>query len=277
MRMKKAVILPCISKKALFLSFLIVVLSAALATSPVFGGNDGEDKAEKARQKHTEKLLENPNVIGVGLAVKPNRKRVIKVFTLKKEDEEHKVPKKLDGVDVETEVTGMIVARACPLPTSRCDRPVPIGVSTGHPSITAGTIGARVTDGTDFFALSNNHVYANGNNASIGDAVIQPGVVDGGSSPADDIGALDAYKTIVFDNPSANNTMDAAMAKVAFKDFDGDGSSEWGVGNATLPGGYGTPSSAIFGDGDGDGFFDNKNDLLEVWPETSIPPRPAFS
>ena len=76
---------------------------------------------------------------------------------------------------------------------------------------------------------------------------------------ADDIGALDAYKTIVFDNPSANNTMDAAMAKVAFKDFDGDGSSEWGVGNATLPGGYGTPSSAIFGDGDGDGFFDNKN------------------
>ena len=49
--MKKAVILPCISKKALFLSFLIVVLSAALATSPVFGGNDGEDKAEKARQK----------------------------------------------------------------------------------------------------------------------------------------------------------------------------------------------------------------------------------
>ena len=54
------------------------------------------------------------------------------------------------------------------------------------------------------------------------------------------------------------------MAKVAFKDFDGDGSSEWGVGNATLPGGYGTPSSAIFGDGDGDGFFDNKNDLLDL-------------
>ena len=115
-----------ISKKALFLSFLIVVLSAALATSPVFGGNDGEDKAEKARQKHTEKLLENPNVIGVGLAVKPNGKRVIKVFTLKKEDEEHKVPKKLDGVDVETEVTGMIVAR---LALSR-----PVGVIGPYPS-----------------------------------------------------------------------------------------------------------------------------------------------
>jgi hypothetical protein len=56
-------------------------------------------------------------------------------------------------------------------------------VSTGHPAITAGTIGARVTDGTDVFALSNNHVYADVNAASIGDAVIQPGTFDDGSSP----------------------------------------------------------------------------------------------
>jgi len=34
-------------------------------------------------------------------------------------------------------------------------RPVPIGVSTGHPDITAGTIGARVTDGVNVYALSN--------------------------------------------------------------------------------------------------------------------------
>ncbi len=50
-------------------------------------------------------------------------------------------------------------------PTSRFNRPVPIGVSTGHPAITAGTIGARVTDGVNVYALSNNHVYADENTA----------------------------------------------------------------------------------------------------------------
>ena len=56
---------------------------------------------------------------------------------------------------------------------------MPIGVSTGHPAITAGTIGARVTDGTNVFALSNNHIYANSNNAAIGDSALQPGSIDG--------------------------------------------------------------------------------------------------
>ena len=47
-------------------------------------------------------------------------------------------------------------------PTSDCtdrtgkSRPACIGISTGHPDITAGTIGARVTDGTDVYALSPN-------------------------------------------------------------------------------------------------------------------------
>jgi hypothetical protein len=50
-----------------------------------------------------------------------------------------------------------------PGPNERHPRPVPIGVSTGHPAITAGTIGARVTDGTNVWALSNNHLYADEN------------------------------------------------------------------------------------------------------------------
>ena len=79
---------------------------------------------------------------------------------------------------------------------------MPIGVSTGHPDITAGTIGARVTDGTNVYALSNNHVYANKNLAVIGDAVIQPGTFDGGSSPADDIGTLADFEPIVWDETS---------------------------------------------------------------------------
>jgi hypothetical protein len=113
-----------------------------------------------------------------------------------------------------------------------CERPVPIGVSTGHPDITAGTIGCRVTDGINVYALSNNHVYANENKASIEDNVLQPGTFDGGVDPDDAIGTLFAFEPIVF-HPRANNTIDAAIA-LTNTDM---------VGNATPSGGYGTPNS----------------------------------
>ena len=115
--------------------------------------------------------------------------------------------------------------------TVKCAWAVPIGVSTGHPDITAGTIGARVTDGTDVFALSNNHVYANQNDATLGDDVIQPGTFDGGSLPDDKIGDLFAFEPILFDG--SDNTMDAAIAL----------SSTDSLGNSTPSDGYGTPSS----------------------------------
>ena len=70
---------------------------------------------------------------------------------------------------------------------------------------------------------------------AIGDGVIQPGTFDGGSSPADDIGELAAYKNIVFgtctNNTNNRNVMDAAIAST------GD------LGNATPSTGYGTPKS----------------------------------
>ena len=119
-------------------------------------------------------------------------------------------------------------------PTQRCSRPVPIGVSVGHPDITAGTIGARVTDGTNFFVLSNNHVLANQNDAAIGDAAIQPGTFDGGSAPGDTLGTLADFEPMVFDDTTANNTMDAAIAL----------SSVAELGNSTLTDGYGTPSNS---------------------------------
>jgi hypothetical protein len=111
---------------------------------------------------------------------------------------------------------------------------VPIGVSTGHPAITAGTIGCRVKKNNKVYALSNNHVYADQNEASINDAVIQPGTFDGGSSTADDIGTLSAFVPIVF-TTSANNVVDAAIAL----------SPTGLLGNATPSDGYGTPESTI--------------------------------
>ena len=69
--------------------------------------------------------------------------------------------------------------------------------------------------------------------ASIGDPILQPGPIeDGGTDPADRIGTLADYQQIDF-SPGSANTMDAAIAATTPGD----------VGTATLPDGYGAPSS----------------------------------
>lgn len=111
-------------------------------------------------------------------------------------------------------------------------RPAPIGISTGHPHITAGTISCRVKDASGkVYALSNNHVYAWENKASIGDNVLQPGAYDGGKDPRDAFGTLTAFEPIVFSR-FARNTYDAAIAL----------SSSANLGNSTPAGSYGIPS-----------------------------------
>ena len=123
----------------------------------------------------------------------------------------------------------MIVARSA---TLRYPRPVPIGVSTGLADFATGTLGARVTNGANVYALSNNHVFAGVNAASIGDHILQPGPIeDGGIDPDDLIATLADYQEIDFSG--SPNTIDAAIALTTTGD----------VGTATLPDGYGSPSS----------------------------------
>jgi hypothetical protein len=147
------------------------------------------------------------------------------------------LPASVAGVAVVPEVTGPIVAYADgPTDPKRSfPRPVPIGVSTGHPSISAGTLGARVTDGDRVFALSNNHVFAAVNQGREGDHLLQPGVVDGGRDPDDALGTLAAFEPIQFCRVTLcpENRIDAAIALTTPAD----------VGNATPDGGYGTPRS----------------------------------
>jgi hypothetical protein len=67
--------------------------------------------------------------------------------------------------------------------------------------------------------LSNNHVLANSNAASIGDAILQPGPVDGGANPADRIATLSRFVPINF-AAGASNLVDAAIAEAQFHDLD---------------------------------------------------------
>jgi hypothetical protein len=166
------------------------------------------------------------------------------VFTNK--PEVHGIPTYLDGVPVVKIIGGSFSARPKPdnpgkppkpdepdepdlTPTDRWERPVPIGVSTGHPDITAGTIGARVIDGSNVYALSNNHVYADENKATKEDPVLQPGAYDGGAAPDDTIGTLSSFVPINFGG--GTNYVDAAIAKTSTDD----------LGNSTPPDGYGAP------------------------------------
>lgn len=89
-------------------------------------------------------------------------------------------------------------------------RPVRCGVSIGHPDVTAGTLGCLLSHGDDRFLLSNNHVLADVNRASPGDAILQPGLIDGGDL-RDPIAELADFEPIDFDEP---NLMDAAIARL---------------------------------------------------------------
>ena len=192
------------------------------------------------QDRHTDILITEPGIVGTGTGLNEHGRPAILVFAKSFELARAAfIPSKIEGVPVVVKITGEIFALKKPTfaggifdLTARFDRPVPIGVSTGHPAITAGTIGCRVTDGTDVYALSNNHVYADQNLATIGDAVIQPGTYDGGSSPADDIGTLSDFEPIFFDG--RGNTIDAAIAI----------SSTTNLGNATPSDGYGIPQSS---------------------------------
>ncbi len=205
------------------------------------------DRVMAIQNRHTPRLMAIPGVVGTATGLGPGDQPAILVLTEK--PGVVGIPGMLDGVPVIPKVTGEIRALKPPTdkpgkpdpepepepdldPTARFDRPVPIGVSTGHLNITAGTIGCRVTDGAKVYAMSNNHVYADENEAKIGDNVLQPGPYDGGVNPGDAIGTLYDFEPIVF-STSANNVIDAAIAL----------SSTQELGNATPSNGYGTPKS----------------------------------
>jgi hypothetical protein len=201
-----------------------------------------------AQTRHTDELLRIPGVLGTAVGLLPNGEPAVRLLLAS--ENVGGLPASLDGVPVSTVVTGLIVARSTP--TARA-RPAPLGYSVGHYAITAGSIGARVTDAAGaVYILSNNHVLANSNAATIGDAIYQPGPYDGGTA-ADQVATLFRFKPIDFSG--AANQFDAAIAATSVLD----------VGNASpTDDGYGAPSTQVYGDANGDGLFDNVTALLGV-------------
>jgi len=198
--------------------------------------------------RHTHGLMALPEVVGTATGLDEAGNPAILVLT-KKAIPPGLIPESLEGVPVVVKFTGEIFSMPRPSghpekgkakidPTSRFERPVPIGVSTGNAGeCSAGTIGARVTDGSNVYALSNNHVYALENKAPIGSDVLQPGLYDTGCvfDPQNVIGRLYDFEPIIFGGGKKTNTIDAAIAL----------SSPALLGNATPSNGYGVPKSEI--------------------------------
>jgi hypothetical protein len=227
--------------------FSVLVVAIGLALLIVGGAIAADPQANprawphvmQVQNRHTPALMAIQGVVGTATGADAFGQPVIKVFVA------HAgvagVPANREGVPVEVEVSGPFVALAKPPRppvdrTARFESPVPIGVSTGHPAITAGTIGCRVTDGTYVYALSNNHAYANSNQANIGDHVLQPGPYDGGADPGDAFCTLSAFVPVSFGTGS--NTVDAAIAINTV-----DGQVLRVLGNTTPSDGYGVPRS----------------------------------
>jgi hypothetical protein len=198
------------------------------------------EAALAAQERVTEDWLALEGVVGTAIGVDGSGHAVLKIYLTAVGAAV--LPRFVGGVEVVTEVTGPFMALpaaedddATADPTRGFERPVPIGVSTGHPQVSAGTIGARVTDGSRTFALSNNHIVAASNGGSEGDALLQPGAVDGGRDPDDAIGTLFDFEPIRFCSAVCEfNQIDAGLALTTTDD----------LGSATPEGGYGTPRSS---------------------------------
>jgi hypothetical protein len=119
-------------------------------------------------------------------------------------------------------------------------RPCPGGFSIGHYRITAGTMSTAVYDilpggsvspphagygnPPQWYVLSNNHVLANSNLAMIGDPILQPGPISGGTSSADKIALLQRFIPIQFFPPvplaQHKNVVDCAIGTADLQNID---------------------------------------------------------
>ena len=256
-------------RTGLFLALLALALS--LLVLPAAAQPPGLQKAMQAQGRHTARLMALPDVVGTAVGLDAQGQPAVKVLTAR--GGVAGIPANLEGVPVEVQVTGLFFAipgRAAakkppPLPgvdpTSRFDDPVPIGVSVGNEySCSAGTIGCRVTNGQDFFALSNVHVFdpwhygVSPGAVEFAERIVQPGRID---DPVDDcwgdateenlLGMVRACEPIDFNG--GDNLIDAAIAVIPPPPDDPYTGDPWyvperGLGTGTPEGGYGIPNSA---------------------------------
>lgn len=160
----------------------------------------------------------NSNIVGVGYGVKISGEKIVEDLALRVYVRS-KLPKSQipSNEKIPEEVNGKLTDVIPVYDLRALARPIECGTSVGHFNITAGTLGCLVKksagDNNEIFILSNNHVLADSNQAKIGDNIIEPGVLDGGTQP---IANLSEFEPINMDD--SPNFIDAAIAKLINND-----------------------------------------------------------
>ena len=160
-----------------------------------------------AQDRATPALLRQSGILGTGISADAAGKPVILVYTEKAGVAG--VPKSIDGIPAQEFVTGKVVAYAKPGGGGTLQ----MGTSTGNDNeCAAGTLSCVVIKGGTEYFLSNNHVFARENAASIGEQIDAPGRYDGHPRCAQTpiAATLSDFQPINF---GGNNTIDAAIAR----------------------------------------------------------------
>src|SRR4030042_5571293 len=132
-------------------------------------------------KENRSELFARSNVVAIGIGykiIKGKKTRtlsivcsVVKKLPASSLSARDMVPATVNNIPTDVVETGPI--RELPSHPAKY-RPAPGGVSIGHRDITAGTLGCLVRKSGRILILSNNHVLANSNEASIGDPLLPP-------------------------------------------------------------------------------------------------------
>ncbi len=172
-------------------------------------------------------LTSTVHAVGVGRKVvdgKVTNQRAIRLHVARKLPnsmlpKRARLPESIDGIPTDVlESPPAFISLVCTDKRQKRQRPMVAGISVAHEDVTAGTIAyfCRSTKKSDdresVFILSNNHVLANVNLSKKGDAVLQPGPIDGGTEE-DDVATLHRFVKIKIGG-RAENAVDAAIAEL---------------------------------------------------------------
>lgn len=150
-------------------------------------------------------LLNKPNVIGVAVGLKEtqgvwtDQMAIVALVQSKRPNSQltdaERIPRQIDDLPTDVYEIGYVQALNALNSQSRFRPSIPAGVSMGHQAVSAGTLGAVVKDRSTGakLLLSNNHVFAHSNDGVVGDAILQPGPMDGGLFPADIVARLERF------------------------------------------------------------------------------------
>ena len=184
----------------------------------------------RLQERETPRIMAMPEVVGTATGLNDRGEAVIQILT-EKASPAGRLPKQIAGVEVIEVVTGKIVAmKGKPggggggvSHTAIQTPPVKLGTSGGweydlaNGYCCAGTLGSLIQSGNKQYILSNYHVLeadivsgGNGQTATTGDPVIQPGLIDINCNA----GAAQQVATLSVRSALPGSNVDAAVAEV---------------------------------------------------------------